>query len=745
MTWSKVALIGLESPSEATLSKIANAFGIVPSNLLVSGAETPVIDLVRSLMDGRTKAEQRDASDIFIILTEAVPPEHVSKYNKLTKINVNISQDFEVVDLDSLSESQLSHWFSKGELLVEEAPVAEQEDELDFLNDLLGDDEDDESDLIDQSQSSVHHLAIVKQEDDSEPEPPRVVERTDLPPMPGQKSRVQQPEPEPVIARRDPEPEPETRYEDVQEVAQHDNRGDLPPMPTMSRPRTTSPVREPERVPEYVEPVQQVVEAPVYSAPRPEPQTEVIPVYRDDMPPMPSRSDRQVETTVQPDSVYQEPVRQPDPYYPPQDDGFTNPYESNPEPEPRAYSDYDMTQHPVEAPRSAAINPEEFSRRADPEPTMEQRNAEYDNHYARTSYSEDPSMDNDWGVQDYDEQNDPPYMRHLSPEQRIEQRNTEYERKSLGFARHDAIGREKSVITYVTGSHGGAGKTTLAWILAATYAYAQQTKDPSMRVPVTLIEVDYKNPKLQQRLDIPKRKSLGAIYEQLHRYQKQNGDRTIHPEQLLKIIDMNTEVQEDSGLRVITCPYDLRGINPKSMQWAIVKAIKAASHDGGAIFLDGGTMTSNELDPFDTLLANKVSNHTVVVSDSGHISDFQRTCQLLTDPKNEYRKSHHNIHIFLNNSTQEQMEEVQQEVAPYRVDGRFPVIPEIGSGNANRSVGQDAWVRNASADTFRNMVFFSARFLSNIGFDDLESLIPSQQAAAPAGLWSRLARTFGNR
>jgi Mrp family chromosome partitioning ATPase len=176
---------------------------------------------------------------------------------------------------------------------------------------------------------------------------------------------------------------------------------------------------------------------------------------------------------------------------------------------------------------------------------------------------------------DFDPDATPPFMESLQPEQRraqstMEKIRREYDSESVMKVRS----KGSAVCYYVTGSHGGAGKTTSTWMMANTMAAALK-KDPSR--PVFLIEGDYENSKLAQRLNLPPEKNSGRLAEL---YRTLSSDRSLISKQKINMFEMTEKIIKESiyvndhGVNIIAAPYDLTKRDGRFLRIAIQKSVE---------------------------------------------------------------------------------------------------------------------------------------------------------------------------
>lgn len=318
-----------------------------------------------------------------------------------------------------------------------------------------------------------------------------------------------------------------------------------------------------------------------------------------------------------------------------------------------------------------------------------------------------------------------PYMSQLEPEAQraqntMEQIIKDYDSESIFKAKS----KKQAVTFYVTGSHGGAGKTTSTWMMANTVAAALK-KDPTR--PVFLIEADYENSKLAQRLNMPPERNSGKLAEF---FRTVSADRSTVVKQRFNMFELTEKIIQESiyvndrGVNIIACPYDLTKRDGRFLRMAIQRSVEYAERQGGYVFIDADTLSNDDI--LDRTLAAK-STHVIVVSfgDQDHVEDTQRAIHTLVTP-NMKSVSHNQsangmgvpkdrIKVFFNKTGADRYADLQQVMLPYLVDGHLPTVQGLNEGG---------WIGNLNGGDFPNVVTSYAAFVNRIS--PMEELRPYQ-------------------
>jgi MinD-like ATPase involved in chromosome partitioning or flagellar assembly len=261
-------------------------------------------------------------------------------------------------------------------------------------------------------------------------------------------------------------------------------------------------------------------------------------------------------------------------------------------------------------------------------------------------------------------------------------------------------------------------------MMANTVAAALK-KDPSR--PVFLIEADYENSKLAQRLNMPPERNSGKLAEF---FRTVSADRSTVVKQRFNMFELTEKIIQESiyvndrGVNIIACPYDLTKRDGRFLRMAIQRSVEYAERQGGYVFIDADTLSNDDI--LDRTLAAK-STHVIVVSfgDQDHVEDTQRAIHTLVTP-NMKSVSHNQsangmgvpkdrIKVFFNKTGAERYTDLQQVMLPYLVDGHLPTVQGLNEGG---------WIGNLNGGDFPNVVTSYAAFVNRIS--PMEELRPYQ-------------------
>lgn len=258
------------------------------------------------------------------------------------------------------------------------------------------------------------------------------------------------------------------------------------------------------------------------------------------------------------------------------------------------------------------------------------------------------------------------------------------------------LGPDSAELFYFTGADGGSGKTTIAWLSANLLALAFKRSEARQDQHVYLIEADWENPKLEDRLGSERGRHSGQFarfFEDL--YDRKDKDilkgRPVN-EVVRERIDQCTTVQ-DTGLRVIVAPYHIvgRGAGEKAMTAAITYMITKLREWGHYVFVDAATVSN--IDKIDKKIPQR-SERVVLVSDGAHINDTKRAIDVLTTPtaSNGLGVRQDRISLFLNNTGESTASEMVREFEPYGIDGFLPTIHSMDKMVA--TTNHQPWIGN---------------------------------------------------
>jgi len=263
-------------------------------------------------------------------------------------------------------------------------------------------------------------------------------------------------------------------------------------------------------------------------------------------------------------------------------------------------------------------------------------------------------------------------------------------------------------VFYVTGSHGGAGKTTCGYMLSnvVSRSLSASNNPDDQKQEVWLIEADYRNSKLAHRLNANSDNNAGyfaAFLKDLEETQR-TGIKDL--DKIKARIIEDCVITMNSGLKVVTCPYDTTGRDTRFIQMALQQIVDYARKRGAFVFVDADTLSND--DPLDRALT-RMADKVILVSDAGHIGDIQRAANTLTASRaqNGMGVSIDKISVFLNKTGQETYNQVVNEgtLNPLAVQGYIPVIPAWNT----------AWVGDMeSGESFVNAVARFAIFMTEV-------------------------------
>lgn len=295
----------------------------------------------------------------------------------------------------------------------------------------------------------------------------------------------------------------------------------------------------------------------------------------------------------------------------------------------------------------------------------------------------------------------------------------------LRLADHGSVERKEyqpydlGYLLAITSGFGGGGKTTLAYFSAQIMSRALEFAKND-RTKVILIEADYGNPKLQNRLRIPMGHDLSRLANFLESVD--NGEIPPADVPLMAERIMNEIIFQDpdSGMMVIACPYEKYTADAAYIKQAVKKAVLWAQRTMGYfVILDCDTIGHPEGINLDLM---EMANRIVIVTntkepkvlkpkrlwrpaeyeagnpnDRSHIDDAIVMIQGFTRPKSQhgFGLPGDKIRVFFNQTTEEDLQNkvLSKNYFPKNmVIGTLPVIPEIQLGwaadlgrNVNRS------------------------------------------------------------
>lgn len=272
-------------------------------------------------------------------------------------------------------------------------------------------------------------------------------------------------------------------------------------------------------------------------------------------------------------------------------------------------------------------------------------------------------------------------------------------------------------IIYVTGSRGGAGKSTISYLLAQVLASA--CKKAGRGEEVYLLEGDYENPKLSHRLGLPRSQNLGELarfYETIQQERALPGGNRFQVDATGRaIIDKIAYEMPDSGLKVLACPYDLTTRKSSTIRLAMQKAINQVSKTAKYIIIDGDTLSNDDV--LDRELISR-AHHTIIVAwgnSDEDMSDGIRSAHTLktAEANGGMGIPAKRVSMFFNRTDYNTVEAIKVKIRPHSVSGYIPDLPDF----------KDHWIGSVEPTAnFNNAVQCVAKAANTIYPND--DLIP---------------------
>lgn len=257
----------------------------------------------------------------------------------------------------------------------------------------------------------------------------------------------------------------------------------------------------------------------------------------------------------------------------------------------------------------------------------------------------------------------------------------------------------------VTGPFGGGGKTTFAYYATQVTRMAMTSIRSTNLTDVVLIECDFKNPKLQNRLRIPRGQDLGAFAEFLDSVEKGEVPKDRIKDRAEETLERIMFHDDASDAKIIACPYDETKASPVRIREALKYAVRWAQRSRGFfVILDLDTVGHAEGVELDLV---NMSNSLVVVTnthspevkksklpwkkdivgpgnekDRSHIDDTKTMIRRLTRPQSEngYGIPPERIRIFFNETSDRELEKKvlsENEFDKNMIVGNLEEIKEI--------------------------------------------------------------------
>lgn len=257
----------------------------------------------------------------------------------------------------------------------------------------------------------------------------------------------------------------------------------------------------------------------------------------------------------------------------------------------------------------------------------------------------------------------------------------------------------------VTSGFGGSGKTTLSYYSAHTTAMALRRAHSDMGV--ILIEADYMNPKLQNRLDIPAGRDLSGLVQLLEKIRSGEITSQEREEAFYATMD-NIVVPTDHGFSVLASPYDTTSTaSPEMLEDALVKAVMWAQRREGMFVIVDAHILGFAQGAYLNLV--EMANSIVIVTDAmglepqgkkrrrraevgigdvddvSHLDDTVSRLTALVTPyeQNGFGQPTDKLSVFFNRTSEKEI--MERVVEPRRlsssfISGNYNYLPQIERG-----------------------------------------------------------------
>lgn len=324
----------------------------------------------------------------------------------------------------------------------------------------------------------------------------------------------------------------------------------------------------------------------------------------------------------------------------------------------------------------------------------------------------------------------PGFMRNLTHSERVEHIHEVERQKIMAMVFTGGDASSKGKVIFVTSGKGGTGKTTVSWSLAAALSILSQTSD--MVNNVYLIEGDFRSPKLQQKLDIPREKSINNIARKLAVYED-NGE-TISPREVQNTIVDNIYHDDKYGINYLVCNYGLDdSVDPDKIILAITYAIKLIANRGGTVVVDGGILGEANNSMLDDIIVNRLANNVIVVADASSVAEAHRALAILAGShgggvkKSVQKITQQGVRLVLNRADlrSTQVEDFQQYSEPYRVIAALPEIPSLSP--YRQKIGTKAFVAYLPTQFQRALVNRMGQSLRWLGYKGSQSVFSGKK------------------
>jgi len=330
------------------------------------------------------------------------------------------------------------------------------------------------------------------------------------------------------------------------------------------------------------------------------------------------------------------------------------------------------------------------------------------------------------------------------------QKKNQYElRRKKSQERHRYEPSDRGYCCGITGPFGGGGKTTFGYFASQVMAMAQETTS-NRTSKVILIESDFKTPKLQNRLNIPRGQDLSRFAKFLEDVRNGDVQEDRKKDLAQKVLEDICFHDDASGAEVIACPYDDSSVNPALLREALQKAVVWAQRVMGYfVILDLDSIGSAEGVELDLV---QMCNTIIIVTntramevqksrlpwkkdiveigngkDRSHIDDTKNLIRKLTRPvrENGFDVPEQRIKVVFNETTARELDKriiSTNEIDTRMIAGNIEYIKEIDRTWA----GDIAFNRERARDTAKVVTEIMHRATSD---RDVGELLKSIRAA----------------
>lgn len=311
--------------------------------------------------------------------------------------------------------------------------------------------------------------------------------------------------------------------------------------------------------------------------------------------------------------------------------------------------------------------------------------------------------------------------------------------------------RRSSKVFFVTGGHGGAGKSTVSYSLAEAASIGLRNS----RIPVFLIETDINNAKLAQNLNVENYKNVYEISKQVASMVRDG--RSVTDQSIFdKVIEHSHRVPDadhpNREFYVLPAPYDVSDIvNPEEVKQGIKVVLRALESVKCHIYLDATEISGDAFDPFTAYLSGSPSDHAVVVGGGSRAEEIRRACEIIegNDRRPEDRKPNRNIHVILNKTHPRLHRDVGSRLSPFAIRAMLPEIDYLSDDSILEATGGKgtSWIGNPMLpkEVVTQRRVFAIKALSNMGIFNVQGDMSAIQSApvrkeSPKGLKWRFGR-----